>query len=168
MSNFKRNSADLIEIFNSLFSESENTQLIGGAQEPLYLPENPELGQSFAQIFFREDYFSSALHEVAHWCLTGKKRRQLVDYGYWYKPDGRDDFWQARFEEVEVRPQALECIFSAASGIGFHVSIDNLMNPQADVEAFKTKVDAQVREYDTKGLPSRAQLFLAALVCHRT
>jgi elongation factor P hydroxylase len=104
-----KNATDLITIFNHLFDAPENTVLIGGAQEPLYIPGNDK-----NRIYFRFDYFASALHEVAHWCLAGKKRRQSEDYGYWYKPDGRDAAWQVRFEEVEVKPQALECIFSAA------------------------------------------------------
>lgn len=159
-----KNSSDLIKIFNSLFSISENTRLVGGAQEPLYLPPKSESGQPYAQIFFREDYFSSALHEVAHWCLAGKERRQIEDYGYWYKPDGRDDMWQSRFEEVEVKPQAIEYLFSQAAGIPFYVSMDNLMNPQASTDVFQAKVNAQVHEYQTNGLPHRAKLFHEALV----
>jgi elongation factor P hydroxylase len=160
----QKNCADLIEIFNSLFEVSENTRLLGGAEEPLYLPAAPEKGAAFAQIFFREDYFSSALHEIAHWCLSGPARRQLEDYGYWYKPDGRDDHWQSRFEEVEVKPQALECLFSRAAGIPFYVSVDNLNNPQAGPEAFAEKVDAQVDEYLNRGLPPRAKKFYQALL----
>lgn len=159
-----KNSADLIEIFDNLFSSSENTCLVGGAQEPLYLPAAPESGHPLARVFFRLDYFSSALHEVAHWCLAGSQRRETEDYGYWYKPDGRDEFWQSRFEEVEVKPQALESIFSAAAGIPFRVSMDNLMNPQVDDQAFQNKVDAQVIEYHQKGLPRRARLFYEALL----
>jgi len=156
-----KNHNDLIKIFNELFEYSENTILVGGADEPLYLP-----GQDKNRIFFREDYFASALHEIAHWCLAGKKRRQLEDFGYWYKPDGRDNTWQSRFEEVEVKPQALECIFSAAAHFHFQISADNLMNPGADNQVFKQKVEAQVFLYNQKGLPKRARLFQEALLAN--
>lgn len=154
-----KNTNDLITIFNNLFEASENTILIGGADEPLYIP-----GADKNSIFFRLDYFASALHEVAHWCLAGKKRRQLDDYGYWYKPDGRDDTWQARFEAVEIKPQAVECIFSAAAGVPFQISVDNLANPGASSARFQQNVEAQVALYLEKGLPKRAALFHQALL----
>ncbi len=50
--------------------------------------------------------FASALHEISHWCIAGKARRELVDFGYWYCPDGRDAMTQSQFEDVEVKPQA--------------------------------------------------------------
>lgn len=152
-----KNHNDLIKLFNHLFEHTENTLLIGGAPEPLYLPGE------INRLYFREDYFASALHEIAHWCLAGKKRRELEDYGYWYKPDGRDESWQSRFEEVEVKPQALECIFSNALGFPFQISVDNLLNPGADQEAFKRKVEEQVIVFREKGLPKRARLFLQNL-----
>ena len=155
-----KNSSDLITLFNGLFAVSERTELVGGADEPLYTP-----GEDIHRVYFRLDYFASALHEVAHWCLAGPKRRLLEDYGYWYKPDGRDEVWQARFETVEVKPQALECIFSAAAGVPFKVSADNLANPHVDTEAFRRKVDAQVALYLQNGLPRRAALFREALIC---
>lgn len=159
-----KNSSDLVDIFNRLFAESEQTILIGGADEPLYSPLDPLSSEPcFHRIFFRADYFSSALHEVSHWCLAGKKRRQLEDYGYWYKPDGRDQLWQSRFEEVEIKPQALESIFSSAAGVPFHYSIDNLSNPQADNRLFQEKTAAQIVDYQMNGLPRRAKLFYDAL-----
>ncbi|MFI4956928.1 MAG: elongation factor P hydroxylase [Gammaproteobacteria bacterium] len=154
-----KNSNDLITIFNQLFEVSENTLLVGGAEEPIYVPDHDKY-----RIFFRLDYFASALHEVAHWCLAGRKRRQCEDYGYWYKPDGRDDVWQSRFEEVEVRPQALECIFSVAAGVPFRISADNLANPEVDTERFRRKVEEQVLIYLNEGLPKRAALFHEALL----
>jgi elongation factor P hydroxylase len=153
-----KKSHDLITIFNQLFEVSENTILVGGADEPLYLP-----GQDKNRIYFRYDYFASALHEVAHWCLAGKKRRLLEDFGYWYKPDGRDDEWQARFEEVEVKPQAIECIFSKAAGVPFKISADNLANPDVDTERFQQNVEQQVLRYLHEGLPKRAALFQEGL-----
>lgn len=157
-------SADLITIFNALFKASENTILVGGLEEPLYLPAHANPQDKYHRIYFRQDYFASALHEVAHWCIAGKERRQLEDYGYWYKPDGRDHAYQALFEASEARPQALECIFSKAANFPFQISIDNLMNPSADTQGFRLKVEQQVALYRQVGLPERAQLFHDALV----
>lgn len=52
--------------------------------------------------------FNSALHEISHWTIAGKERRLLADLGYWYAPDGRTREQQALFEQVEVKPQAIE------------------------------------------------------------
>lgn len=157
-----KNSSDLIDIFENLFSSSENTLLVGGAEEPLYSPADEQ--SRFHRIFFRYDYFASALHEIAHWCLAGKERRLIEDYGYWYKPDGRDDLWQSKFEQVEVKPQALESIFSASAGVKFRVSADNLMNPNADNLDFQRKVEEQALIYLKEGLPARADSFNQALL----
>ena len=85
----------LVEIFNNLFQSSYRTKLIGGADEPLYLPEGPG---GIHQVRFRKDYYASALHEIAHWCIAGVSRREMLDYGYWYEPDGRNMQQQAAFE----------------------------------------------------------------------
>lgn len=157
-------SADLIRIFNGLFKASENTLLVGGFEEPLYLPAHASPPDRHNRIYFRQDYFASALHEVAHWCIAGKERRQLEDYGYWYKPDGRDHAYQTLFEASEARPQALESIFSMAANFPFQISIDNLMNPTADTQAFRLKVEQQVVLFHQRGLPERARLFHEALL----
>lgn len=68
---------DLIQLFNSLFSETEQTLLIGGGEEPIYLPK--EASFLSHRIIFTQDYYASALHEVAHWCIAGKQRRCLDD-----------------------------------------------------------------------------------------
>lgn len=152
-------------IFNSLFAESENTVLKSGGVEPVYLPASETGG--FHQVISTRDYFASALHEVSHWCIAGKKRRQCIDYGYWYEPDGRSAVQQKEFERVEVKPQALEWIFSAACAHPFRLSVDNL--EQADAGAsdiFKAAVVQQAHIYLTKGLPHRANLFFEALLSH--
>ncbi len=66
-----------------------------------------------------------------HWCVAGKARREQVDFGYWYCPDGRDAMTQSQFEDVEVEPQAFEWLFCVAAGFPFNVSCDNL---EGDVE----------------------------------
>ena len=153
---------DLIKLFNDLFLESEQTELCGGYDEPLYIPQSDT--QLLNQIIFRQDYYSSALHEIAHWCIASKERRKLVDYGYWYKPDGRIAAEQQLFEEVEAKPQALEWTFSVAAGIKFRVSADNLgANPEISA-SFKLKIYENMMKYLQNGLPKRAEQFKNALL----
>jgi len=150
----------LIGVFDGLFRASHETVLRGGYEEPLYLPA--AAGKP-AEIRFSHDYPSSALHEIAHWCIAGTARRQLVDYGYWYSPDGRNAVEQAAFYGVEVKPQALEWVFSLAVGIKFRVSADNLCGDDAGLASFTEKVRRQRSIYLERGLPLRAERFLAAL-----
>lgn len=152
---------DLIILFNSCFAQSYNTRLVKGESEPVYLPANEQC--SYHAVVFAHGYFSSALHECAHWFIAGEKRRQVVDYGYWYIPDGRNKEQQALFQQVEVKPQALEWILSKAAHHPFHFSIDNLDGEPADTTNFKRAVEEQVKWYETNGLPARAQTFLNAL-----
>jgi elongation factor P hydroxylase len=152
---------DLIELFDRLFIEVENTRLIKGDDEPIYLPANDVA--PFNRIVFAHGFFSSALHEIAHWCIAGKDRRTRVDYGYWYAPDGRDEHQQKAFEQVEVKPQAIEWAFSLACGKPFDVSVDNLSGVETDRTSFKSKVFEQLKAYCANGFPRRAQLFIDAL-----
>ncbi|WP_131781982.1 elongation factor P hydroxylase [Legionella gresilensis] len=154
---------DLITIFNACFAQKYNTQLIKGIDEPIYLPADQS--RSYHAIYFAHGFFSSALHECAHWLIAGKERRSLVDYGYWYIPDGRTPDQQALFQQVEVKPQALEWILSVAAGYRFHFSIDNLNGVCVDIENFKQAVYDQVMIYCKQGLAKRANLFRLAL-CH--
>lgn len=151
---------DLITIFNQCFLSTENTELRGNASEPLYTPARN--GQP-AIIDYRNDYFASALHEIAHWCIAGVERRQLEDYGYWYEPDGRTEHQQRLFETVEVKPQALEWIFSRCCQTPFFISADNLSTDTGASENFKVAVYQQVVVYLEKGLPTRAKDFATAL-----
>jgi elongation factor P hydroxylase len=151
------NYQDLIYLFNLLFEESEKTILVSHGTEPLYLPCDSDF--SLNRIIFTHDYFASALHEIAHWCIASKERRTQIDYGYWYNPDGRNAEQQALFEQVEVKPQALEWIFSTAAGSTFTVSADNLSGGDNRNEAFEKKIIQQMQHYLTVGLPKRAELF---------
>lgn len=152
----------VIDIFNRLFGDSEQTRLLGGAIEPLYVPRNSS--SSFHQILFREDYLSSALHEVAHWCIAGVERRKLVDYGYWYQPDGRDRAQQKNFEQVEIKPQALEWLFSLACNQPFTLSADNLAGELKPNLNFVQAVEQEARRWrDPQQIPLRAYKFGAAL-----
>lgn len=151
----------LITLFNHCFAAEFNTRLMKGDDEPLYLPADEEV--PYHRILFARGFYASALHEIAHWCIAGKARRRLVDFGYWYCPDGRDAATQGRFEEVEVKPQALEWLFCVAAGYPFNVSCDNL---DGDVEpdriAFQRRVQAQVMVW-LKGIPARPARFIRAL-----
>jgi elongation factor P hydroxylase len=151
---------ELISVFNHCFFAACNCELVSGYREPIYFPAQ---NSTPARVCFREDFASSALHEAAHWCIAGEKRRQLVDFGYWYEPDGRTGMQQKEFEQVEVKPQALEWLFSLAAGICFQVSVDNLAGEQTDTSSFKQAVYTEAQSMINNSLPKRAQIFLDAL-----
>ncbi len=117
----------------------------------------------FNTVVFAHGFFSSALHECAHWLIAGEARRTLADYGYWYVPDGRNAEQQAQFQQAEVKPQAMEMILSTAAGFKFQYSIDNLNGVETDPEPFKRAVQQQVLVYNQHGLPARAALFRKTL-----
>ncbi len=153
----------LEELFLSCFGERYRTRLTGGADEPLYQSAH---GSRPATIYYRADYFRSALHEVAHWCVAGAARREQDDYGYWYAPDGRNAQQQQAFERVEVLPQAWELLFCAASGHPFKVSMDNLDNTPSDVSRFEHAVLHQALTLIRKVPRDRGWLFVQALAMH--
>jgi elongation factor P hydroxylase len=154
----------LERVFNVCFALPYGARLFGGADEPLYQPAAVE-GDCNA-LYYRQDYFASALHEVSHWCIAGAQRRQQLDFGYWYAPEGRCANQQLAFEVVERKPQALEWYFSRACDYGFQVSADNLELANAggqDAMAFPHAVLEQVLIWQTTGLPARAAVFYSAL-----
>ena len=149
----------VIRVFNQEFAESDTTELIGGAAEPYYEPG------SLNRIYFRADYVRSALHEVAHWCVAGRRRRDLPDYGYWYSPDGRHADQQQAFFVVEARPQAIERRFCEVAGIPFSSSVDNVgvhIEPQ-QLRRFEARIQAWCDQFERTGLPPRAARFVTAL-----
>ncbi|RMA78712.1 elongation factor P hydroxylase [Umboniibacter marinipuniceus] len=149
----------ICEVFAAVFGADYQTELRGGADEPIYLPVSEGTP---ARIVYRLDYERSALHEVAHWCIAGEQRRRQEDYGYWYAPDGRSSEQQAQFVAVEAKPQAVEWYLSLAAGLNFAVSVDNLDQP-TDPTALKEAVFAQFVRYAEAGFPPRAQRFAEAL-----
>lgn len=155
------NYQDLITIFNGCFFEQYNTLLVKGEDEPLYLPADEN--RDHHSLFFAHGFFASALHECSHWLIAGENRRKLVDFGYWYIPDGRTASEQALFQSVEIKPQALEWILSKAAGFPFRISVDNLNGSESDVLAFKKAVYEQVKIYCQQGLSVRAEIFRRAL-----
>ncbi|MFT6220624.1 MAG: elongation factor P hydroxylase [Candidatus Endobugula sp.] len=144
----KHTSNDLIVLFEQTFLDSHCTRLVGGGEEPEYIPAIDL--DSKHKIIFTHNYFASALHEIAHWCIAGEQRRQLPDYGYWYAPDGRTVNQQKNFEQVEAKPQALEWLFSRACGSPFKLSADNLEGEVGISDSFKQSVLGEVKYYCTK------------------
>lgn len=153
----------LAQAFNECFAEHK-VILKPGATEPFY--QATDSSEGMAMIHSTHDYFSSALHEIAHWCIAGEERRKRDDYGYWYAPDGRTAEQQALFYKVEVKPQALEWAFSLAAGVPFRLSLDNLnadVKALGDAQAFGCDVHAQLKGYFEHGFPARATVMIQLL-----
>ena len=156
------NAARLEAVFDRCFARSFHTVLRGGADEPVYTPAAHGVP---ACIAYREDFVSSALHEVAHWCIAGRARLHQVDYGYWYAPDGRSPEAQLAFERVEARPQALEWIFAQSCGVAFSLSLDNLSGETdpAGRRRFACAVAREAEGLRSGCLPPRARRFYRTL-----
>lgn len=154
-------SLDIIKSFNHCFTASYNVVLKAGADEPVYIPAQ---GYHPAEIHFREDFLSSALHEISHWCLAGSARRTQEDYGYWYESDSRNLQQQRMFESVEVKPQAIEKMLHHVLGLSFRVSADNLAIQDYDTSAFENAVHHQFACYITQTFPERAEQFAQQLL----
>jgi elongation factor P hydroxylase len=156
--------ARLEHVFADCFAAELRTSLHSGAEEPFYQPATQE--DDFHVLSYRADYFASALHEVAHWCIAGPARRQRVDFGYWYAPDVRSESQQQAFEAVEYQPQALEWYFSRACVYRFQVSVDNLdarTGELPDTSGFRRQVYDQAVLWQRDGLPGRAAIFFQGL-----
>ena len=104
---------------------------------------------------------------MSHFFIAGEQRRQLSDFGYWYAPDGRTAAQQQAFERVEIKPQALECLFSLACGRDFQVSQDNLFADfDTSTSTFADDVYQQAKAYisEPPTLPRDAKTLLRALL----
>ena len=155
----------LILHFNHWFSH-HNVTLVRGDFEPEYFPAT---NKEPAKIQFAHGFFNSALHEISHWSIAGEKRRLLPDLGYWYAPDGRTQEQQILFEQVEIKPQAIEWLFAQSFGRKFRVSLDNLTGDGGDGKLFKDNVYAQVQRYFSgeAKLPRDAAAFIG-FICQCT
>ena len=143
--------------FNALVGHRYRTLLVGGAQEPLYLPRTD---RPRAIIRYTRDYAQSVLHEISHWCLAGCERRRLLDYGYWYVSPPRSSSEQAAFFRAEEQVQALESVLADACGLKFCVSADQI---GTDLEEFSERVAARAATIRRHGLHGRAARVLDAL-----
>lgn len=114
----------LITLFNGLYGTAPMpTFLMHSDGEPEYFAP---IDDAPARIAFAHGFFNSSLHEISHWCIAGRTRRHQNDFGYWYCPDGRSAHEQVLFEKVEIKPQAIECLFNLALSRQFTISVDNL------------------------------------------
>lgn len=110
---------NLIRVFANILPD---LIIKGDAEEPFY--KAPQV-DSHAILYFRSNYPRSLLHEIAHYCLAGDRRRGVDDFGYWYTPCGRTAEEQRRFEVVEARPQGLEKAMCEIVGLKFSPSLDD-------------------------------------------
>jgi len=129
---------DIEGCFNQRFLLTQNTRMVGGASEPLYVPGSEK---KEALLYYRDDHSASALHEAAHWCIAGQRRRGLVDFGYRYQPPPRSGEAQQAFFDLEVRAQSLEYLFAQAAAVDFYPSADNL---EADLQPFETQLESVI------------------------
>ncbi|SMF05469.1 elongation factor P hydroxylase [Pseudobacteriovorax antillogorgiicola] len=149
-------------VFHQLFQDSYQTTLVDRGHEPIYIPKAN--AQEHHQIVFAHGFWNSAFHEIAHWCVAGPERRLQEDYGYWYQPDGRSPEQQMAFQNVEIKPQALEWIFTSCVDRDFYLSIDNLSGGGSyDTSQFRRDVQRQALSYIDRGLPKRAAQFAQGL-----
>lgn len=155
----------MTDIFADCFLAEYSTQLTGGAAEPEYVPSCTADGIS--QLFYRENYAASALHETAHWCIAGPARRSQTDFGYSYLPPPRTVRQQAEFFAAELKVQTLELIFSDAAGLAFVPSADHL---HVDLNDFRQQLEAHqeiVAAWMMTSNDARARRFALGLSRHR-
>lgn len=147
---------NLIDLFEHLFP---TLIIIGGADDPYY--EAPKANRK-GKIFFKENYPRSLLHEMAHYCLAGKKRRKLDDYGYWYTECGRTSEEQELFQLVEARPQGLEKAMCEVIGIHFSPSLDDFSGRSIS-GVFLKNLEVHYQEMITNPPPT-SRIALEALI----
>ncbi len=134
----------------------------GGGDEPFYSPAKGSGEPSI--LHYRSDFVASLLHEVAHWCLAGAQRRRLPDFGYSYQAPPRSREQQVNFLSFEVKPQALEWIFSDAAGLPFELSLDDFsLEFHKETLNFRQAVFEQKQRFLNTQLPKRASIFKKAL-----
>lgn len=147
--------------FNRSFAKRYATVMVGGADEPVYLPA---AGTVPARVFFRADFAASALHEAAHWCIAGTVRRRLIDYGYRYQPPPRDAAARQDFFAAERDVQALERVFARCARVPFQISADDFATSVRERDVFAAAVGARADAIVRRGLPLRASIFAGALL----
>ncbi len=150
---------ELIALFATVFP---NLSIEGGADDPFYSAPRPN---AKAKILFSNNYPRSLLHEVSHYCLAGKARRRLDDYGYWYHACGRTAAQQALFEQFEARPQGLEKAMCAIIGLDFSPSLDDFSGRPIS-KVFLQRLESHYQQMQTDP-PPMARQALEALKLYR-
>lgn len=156
MTNTQEIKSIIFQSFKDLFEKTYQVKLVDeGASEPLYLPADQD--SQWNRIVVAHGFWTSALHEISHWCIAGERRRTMVDYGYWYEPEGRTSDQQKQFQAVEAKPQALEWLLTSSLGQPFYMSFDSAgAVPDSLRESFSEAVTEQALSYINNGIPKRA------------
>ena len=153
---------DIVAVFSHCFRQRYATELIGGAAEPLYQPCAHADGMH--RLFYRENYAASALHETAHWCIAGVKRRRQLDFGYTYLEPPRTPDLQSTFFASELKVQALEQVFCEAAGLRFVPSADHSGVDLNDFRQHLQQEQEHVRQWMQVSSDQRARQFERALL----
>lgn len=148
----------LISVFAGVFP---SLRIEGGVEEPFYMAPKENVN---ATIYFRSNYPRSLLHEIAHYCLAGDRRRCIDDFGYWYSPCGRTAEEQQRFELAEARPQGLEKALCEIVGLKFSPSLDDFSGRPPST-LFLQQLDIAYQEMQ-KSPPPTANKALSGLKNH--
>ena len=153
--------SEVAAVFNCTFSD-HSVVMHGEYREPMYIP-----GMDVAELRYTLDHTALALHEAAHWCIAGRRRRRNTDYGYFYEPPPRSGMHRVRFEDVDIEAQSVEVLLAEAAGSQFQPSSDDVDVPLFLLEAFSSRILERARERRQVGLPKRADKFRVALWLER-
>ena len=160
-------SSKIEALFKDVFFKSHQTVLCGGFTEPEYIPSQNPSELHPHRIHYRSDYTASALHETAHWCIAGSKRRLIKDYGYFYDPGMRTLESQKRFLQAEVLPQTIEALFHEALGLEFEPSLDAFHfshKERSEMEVEFLESIKIAKKHSNQNLPPRAKQFIELLL----
>jgi len=157
MNDYNNDDALCFMLINLVSKVFPDLTIKGGAEEPFYKAPR---GNTNAIIYFRNNYPRSLLHELSHYCLAGKKRRQIDDFGYWYTECGRTIAEQKSFELVEARPQGLEKAMCKAIGLKFVPSLDDFSGKPPSKD-FLYHLDVAYHEMLTNPPPLARKLLIA-------
>jgi len=156
------NVSDLAQVFDDLFYEKWNTKLEASPSDPIYLPASDDC--AYHRVMYYQDFFSSALHEISHWCIAGDERRMQVDFGYWYKPERSKVEEQELFECYETKVQGLEWVLSSAAGKDFYVSCDCFDQSLLDLSRFRKSITEEALSIaNSECLSPRTIMLITAL-----
>ena len=130
-----KNSADLIILFNYLFENTENTILVGGAEEPLYLPADSDPLHTKHRIIFRKDYFVGYSNGLNPFLQVNPKSSEAFIYGF---NSGRMDYENMNGYIVDGIPERIVTLkiledFLLAGILGLSIETENYSSHQLSV-----------------------------------